>query len=164
GQTITENPGVAVFTLTGGRVPGSRDLCEPDPKRFCQSNHPLLSDDPSPEAAVVAKGPLPRRCMANSLRISSILPISLEPVFTSSMSSTFPLRASCAFVSNWITDAPMARLIAYPMAQANKVARPMMPIRMMVLSDANSSCRVFGTVTTSCHGQSMLDVWPTATK
>lgn len=63
------------------------------------NNHPLLLDR-SLEDAVVAKGPLRRRCMANSLRISPISSISLEPVFTSAMSSIFPLRASCAFVSN----------------------------------------------------------------
>jgi hypothetical protein len=40
------------------------------------------------EDAIVAKGPL-RRCVANSLRASSISSISLEPVFTSSISSIF---------------------------------------------------------------------------
>jgi len=54
------------------------------------------------------------------------------------VSSIFPLRASCAFVCNWVTGVPMARLIAYPMAQANKVGRPMTPIRMTVLSSCCS--------------------------
>ena len=73
--------------------------------------HPLLLDLSLADAAV-AKGPPRRRCVANSLRILSVSSISLEPVFTSAMSSIFPLRASCAFVSNRAIGAPMARLIA----------------------------------------------------
>src|SRR3954453_13076850 len=71
----------------------------------CGYGNPPLLLVHSLEDAVAAKGPLRRRSIANSLRISSISPISLEPVFTSSMSSIFPLRASCAFVSNWAIGA-----------------------------------------------------------
>ena len=47
----------------------------------------------------VVEGPLRRRCAANSFRTSSMSRISLEPEFTSVMSSMFPFRANRAFVS-----------------------------------------------------------------
>ena len=67
--------------------------------RSLSLKHPPLHSDPLLGDAIVAKGPL-RRWVASSLRILSISLISLGPVSTSSMSSIFPLRASCAFSSN----------------------------------------------------------------
>src|SRR5437764_4927286 len=64
-----------------------------------RGNHPFGLED-------AAKGPLRRRCAANSLRVSLISQISPEPEFTSAMSSIFPLRASRALVSNWVTGPP----------------------------------------------------------
>jgi putative ABC transport system substrate-binding protein len=76
------------FAEAGGLMSYGTSLTEVRP-RYC-GYHSLLLDLSLADAAV-AKGPPRRRCVANSLMILFVSSISLEPVFTSVMSSIFPL-------------------------------------------------------------------------